>query len=76
VAGWVWQHQEPVVVTISPRRGSLSFAKTIPNHPIKAICSFPLTTANQRLGSLNFWSEDAGVYDEIDIEFTGLLADK
>jgi formate hydrogenlyase transcriptional activator len=50
------------------------FAKTIANHPIKAICSFPLTTANQQLGVLNFWSDEAGVYDEIDIEFTALLA--
>jgi len=75
VAGWVWQHQEPVVVhDIAEEEDRFPFAKTIPNHPIKAICSFPLTTANQRLGSLNFWSEDAGAYDEIDIEFTGLLA--
>jgi len=75
VAGWVWQHQEPVVVhDIAEQEDRFPFAKTIPNHPIKAICSFPLTTANQRLGALNFWSEDAGAYDEIDIEFTGLLA--
>jgi formate hydrogenlyase transcriptional activator len=75
VAGWVWQHQEPVTVhDIALEEDRFPFAKTIPNHPIKAICSFPLTTANQRLGALNFWSEEAGVYDEIDTEFTGLLA--
>ena len=75
VAGWVWQHQEPVVVhDIAEEEDRFPFAKTIPNHPIKAICGFPLTTVNQRLGSLNFWSEDTGVYDDIDIEFTGLLA--
>ncbi|HEY6248279.1 MAG TPA: sigma 54-interacting transcriptional regulator [Pyrinomonadaceae bacterium] len=74
IAGWVWQHQEPVVVhDIALEEDRFPFAKTIPSHPIKAICSFPLTTANKRLGALNFWSEDAGVYDEIDIEFTGLL---
>ena len=75
VAGWVWQHQEPIIVhDIALEEDRFPFAKTIPNHPIKAICSFPLTTANQRLGALNFWSEEAGVYDEIDLEFTGLLA--
>jgi len=74
VAGWVWQHQEPVVIhDIALEEDRFPFAKTIPSHPIKAVCSFPLTTANKRLGALNFWSEDAGVYDEIDIEFTGLL---
>ena len=74
VAGWVWQHQHPVVIhDIALEEDRFPFAKTLPSHPIKAVCSFPLTTANTRLGALNFWSEDAGVYDEIDIEFTGLL---
>jgi len=75
VAGWVWQHQEPVVVhDIAAEEDRFPFAKTIPNHPVKAICSLPLTTANQRLGVLNFWSDEAGIYDQIDLEFTGLLA--
>jgi formate hydrogenlyase transcriptional activator len=75
VAGWVWQHQEPVVVhDISLEEDRFPFAKTLPNHPIKAICSFPLTTSNQQLGVLNFWSDEAGAYDQIDLEFTGLLA--
>ena len=75
VAGWVWQHQEPVVVhDVALEEDRFPFARTIANHPIKAICSFPLTTANQQLGVLNFWSDEAGVYDEIDIEFTALLA--
>jgi len=74
IAGWVWQHQEPVLVHDIAQEDRFPFAKTIPDHPIKAICSFPLTTANQRLGTLNFWSDEAGVYDQLDIEFTGLLA--
>ena len=75
VAGWVWQHQEPVMIhDIALEEDRFPFAKTIANHPIKAICSFPLTTANQQLGVLNFWSDEAGVYDDIDIEFTALLA--
>lgn len=75
VAGWVWQHQEPVVVhDITHEEDRFPFAKTLPNHPVKAICSFPLTTASQRLGVLDFWSDEAGAYDDIDVEFTGLLA--
>ena len=75
VAGWVWQHQESVVVhDIAEEEDRFPFAKTLPNHSVKAICSFPLTTANQRLGVLNFWSDVAGAYDDIDVEFTGLLA--
>jgi len=74
IAGWVWKHQQPVVVHDIALEDRFPFAKTIPDHPIKAICSFPLTTANHRLGVLNFWSEEAGVYDDVDIEFAGLLA--
>jgi formate hydrogenlyase transcriptional activator len=75
VAGWVWEHQEPLVLDdITLEEDRFPFAKTLPNHPVKAICSLPLTTANGRLGALNFWSYEAGAYDEIDLEFTGLLA--
>jgi formate hydrogenlyase transcriptional activator len=74
IAGWVWEHQEPVVVHDIAFEDRFPFAKTIPDHPIKAICSFPLTTANHRLGVLNFWSDEAGIYDQLDLEFTGLLA--
>jgi formate hydrogenlyase transcriptional activator len=74
IAGWVWEHQEPVVVHDIALEDRFPFAKTLVNHPIKAVCSFPLTTANQRLGVLNFWSDEAGVYDHLDLEFAGLLA--
>ena len=74
IAGWVWEHQEAVVVHDIALDDRFPFAKTIPDHPIKAICSFPLTTANHQLGVLNFWSDEAGVYDQLDLEFTGLLA--
>jgi formate hydrogenlyase transcriptional activator len=74
IAGWVWQNQEPVVVHDITVEDRFPIAKTLLDHPIKAICSFPLTTANQRLGVLNFWSEKAGVFDHLDLEFAGLLA--
>ena len=74
IAGWVLEHQEPVVVHDIALEDRFPFAKTLLDHPIKAICSFPLTTANQRLGVLNFWSDEAGVYDHLDLEFAGLLA--
>jgi len=74
IAGWVWEHQEPIVVHDITLEDRFPFAKTLVDHPIKAICSFPLTTANQPLGVLNFWSDEAGVYDHLDLEFAGLLA--
>jgi formate hydrogenlyase transcriptional activator len=74
IAGWVWQNQQPLVVHDIALEDRFPFAKTLLNHPIKAICSFPLTTAHHQLGVLNFWSEEAGAYDQLDLEFAGLLA--
>ena len=74
IAGWVWQNQEPLVVHDITLEDRFPFAKTLLDHPIKAICSLPLTTSNDRLGVLSFWSEKAGVYDQLDLEFAGLLA--
>jgi formate hydrogenlyase transcriptional activator len=33
-----------------------------------------LTTAHQRLGVLNFWSDKVGAYDQLDLEFAKLVA--
>src|SRR3989441_1252309 len=74
IAGWVWQNQEPVVVHDITLEDRFPFAKTLLDHPIKAICSLPLTTADHKLGVLNFWSEEAGAYEQLDLEFAGLLA--
>ena len=74
IAGWVWQNQEPVLVHDITEEDRFPIAKTVLDHPIRAICSLPLTTADHKLGVLNFWSEKAGAYDQLDLEFAGLLA--
>jgi formate hydrogenlyase transcriptional activator len=74
IAGWVWQNQEPVVVRDLELEDRFPVAKTLLKDPVKSVCSFPLTTAHQRLGVVNFWSEKAGAYDQIDLEFAKLVA--
>ena len=74
IAGWVWQNQEPVVVRDLALEDRFPVAKTILKDPVKSVCSFPLTTAHQRLGALHFWSETAGAYDRLDLEFAKLVA--
>jgi formate hydrogenlyase transcriptional activator len=73
IAGWVWQHQEPVVIHDLELESRFPFAKTLLNHPVKAVCSLPLTTAHQQLGVITFWSGKAGVYDQLDLEFAKLV---
>ena len=74
IAGWVWQNQEPVVVSDLDADTRFPYAKGLRPYPAKSICSLPLTTAHQRLGALNVWSEDVGAYDELDLEFAQLVA--
>ncbi|HXM36821.1 MAG TPA: sigma 54-interacting transcriptional regulator, partial [Pyrinomonadaceae bacterium] len=73
IAGWVWQKQEPVVVRNLDLEDRFPVAKTVINYPVKAVCSLPLTTAHQRLGVMTFWSEKAGAYDGLDLEFAKLV---
>lgn len=74
IAGWVWQNQAPVVVSDLDTDTRFPFAKGLRPYPAKSICSLPLTTAHQRLGALNVWSEDVGAYDDLDLEFAQLVA--
>ena len=74
MAGWVWEHQEALVVHDLEEENRFPYAKILLERPVKSICSVPLTTAHQRLGVLNFWTEKAGAYDQLDIEFIKLLA--
>ena len=74
IAGWVWQNQEPLVIRDLELENRFPLAKTLLNHPVKAVCSLPMTTAHQRLGVLNFWSDKVGAYDQLDLEFAKLVA--
>ncbi len=74
IAGWVWQKQELVVVRDLELEDRFPVAKTLLKDPVKSVCSLPLTTAHQQLGVVTFWSEKAGAYDQLDLEFAKLVA--
>ena len=74
IAGWVWQNQQPAIVSDLENDPRFGDTKSLRPYLAKSICSLPLTTAHQRLGALNVWSEDAGAYDELDLEFAQLVA--
>ncbi|HEY3579551.1 MAG TPA: sigma 54-interacting transcriptional regulator [Pyrinomonadaceae bacterium] len=74
ISGWVWEHQEAVVIRDLEQEHRFPYAKSLIQRPVKSICSVPLTTAHQRLGVVNFWTDKAGAYDHLDIEFVKLVA--
>jgi formate hydrogenlyase transcriptional activator len=74
IAGWVWEHQEAVVIPDLEKEDRFPYAKILLKRPVKSICSVPLTTAHQRLGVVNFWTDKTGAYDQLDLEFVKLVA--
>lgn len=74
IAGWVWQNQDAIVIRDLDLESRFPVAKTLRDNPAKSVCSLPLTTAHQRLGVLNFWSDQVGAYDQLDLEFAKLVA--
>ena len=74
IAGWVWQHQEPAIIRDLEHEHRFPYAKILLERPVKSICSVPLTTAHQRLGVVNFWTDKTGAYDQLDLEFVKLVA--
>src|SRR5437762_10826782 len=74
IAGWVWQHQEAVVIHDLEQDDRFPYAKSLRDRPVKSICSVPMTTAHHRLCVVNFWTDKTGAYDQLDIEFVKLVA--
>jgi formate hydrogenlyase transcriptional activator len=74
IAGWVFERQEPVVIRDLEQENRFPYARILLERPVKSICSVPLTTAHQRLGVVNFWTDKTGAYDNLDIEFVKLVA--
>ena len=73
IAGWVWKNQEAAVIRDLEKDDRFPYAKILLERPVKSIVSVPLTTAHQRLGVVNFWSDKTGAYDDLDIEFVKLV---
>jgi len=75
ISGWVWQHQEALVVPDVNRESRFFLVQSLRDKfPVKSVCSLPLTTAHKRLGVLNFMSSKTGAYDDVDLEFAQLMA--
>ena len=69
-AGWVWEHQKPILYPDITRESS--FPRVL--NPLRAAglishCVLPLTHADARLGAVSFMSRRESAYDEADVEF-------
>jgi len=75
-AGWVWQHQEPLV--LSDLRSDIRFLPDLnflKEKGIRSYCTLPLTTAQKRLGALGLGSSQVDAYREKDLRLLPRVAE-
>jgi formate hydrogenlyase transcriptional activator len=73
--GWVWQKQEPLVVSDVERETRFPrVTELMRQQGVKSYCVVPLTTAQRRLGALGFGSLQEATYDGSDLEFLQQVA--
>src|SRR5262252_2973995 len=74
-SGWVWHHQQPLVVHDVEQ--DTRFPRAMPflrEHGVRSFCSFPLTTAHRRLGALAIARPEPGAYNLSEVTFAHLVA--
>ncbi|MBI2359882.1 MAG: sigma 54-interacting transcriptional regulator [Deltaproteobacteria bacterium] len=74
-ARWVWQMQQPWVVSALERDGRFpEVTQWLTDRGIQSLCVLPITTALRRLGALAFGSTREAAYSEPDVEFLQQVA--
>ena len=74
INGHVWKTQTPLCIDNLDEDSRFPAAQIIRDGGIKSVCCIPLSTVHQRIGTLNFWSEEVGAYRDFDIDFAQLVA--
>jgi formate hydrogenlyase transcriptional activator len=75
-AGWVWQTQQPLVLSSVAEETRWPRFQEKARDRIKSLCDLPLTTARRRLGALAFGSKQIAAYDTADLDFLQLVANQ
>ena len=60
-SGWVWQHQQPLVISDLERETRFPRAtQTLREYGLGSFCALPLSTAHRRLGTLTMGRPERG----------------
>ena len=74
-SGWVWQHQQPLVVRdIEEDTRFPQVMQHLREHGVRSFCCLPLTTAHRRLGALAIGRAERGAYSPPEVAFAQLVA--
>jgi formate hydrogenlyase transcriptional activator len=74
-SGWVWETQEPLVITDSWSDDRWPTVMDIlRRNSIRTVCYVPLTTAQRRLGAIGFGYQEPDAATSEDVEFMQMVA--
>jgi len=69
IAGWVWQHQQPLTINAEADMRFPEFARALLEAGIKSFCGLPLMIANRRIGVLGLASTQADAFRNFRLQF-------
>jgi formate hydrogenlyase transcriptional activator len=76
-SGWVWQHQQPLVISDLGREIRFPRAtQALREYGLGSFCSLPLSTAHRRLGTLAIGRPERGGYSPPEVAFAQMVADQ
>jgi formate hydrogenlyase transcriptional activator len=75
--GWVFEKQEALIIPdMSKETRFPGIQEMLKSYGIRSHCTFPLTTAHRRLGTIAVGSEHLNAYSDEDLRFLGLVSDQ
>jgi len=76
-AWWVYQNQEPRVTSLEARDArSSKFQEILKKYGVRCVCTLPLTTAHNRVGTLTFASKAPDIYTAEEVCFLSVVGDQ
>ncbi len=76
-AWWVYQNQEPLVTSLQAIDARCSkFQRILKKYGIRCVCTLPLTTAHNKVGTLTFASKAPDIYTAEEVCFLSVVADQ
>src|SRR5467141_820201 len=76
-AWWVYQNQEPLVTSLeAPDARFSKFQEILNKYGIQSVCTLPLTTAHNKVGTLTFGSKAPDIYTAEEVHFLSVVAEQ
>jgi formate hydrogenlyase transcriptional activator len=69
IAGWVWQHQQPLTIDTADETRFPEFARALLESGIRSFCGVPLMIAEKRIGVLGLASTKPEAFADFKLQF-------